>query len=159
MALLMFLLLTGQSQRDIDLNIPAAHPAEAFETIAAMRIASNSLALVIDADGVVWNMATDGDDDWREQTALQADAVWRPSWVSFLLDEDGVLLSSGGTLGDPCGVDTGSEQTGYVRAGRPCWKTSWLLILSAVPRRLCRPTGPYGPGGSCMGRCLTRLFA
>ena len=119
MALLMFLLLTGQPQRDIDLNIPAAHPAEAFETIAAMRIASNSLALVIDADGVVWHMATDGDDDWREQTAPQADAVWHPSWVSFLLDEDGVLLSSGGTLGDPCGVDTGSEQTGYVRDWTP----------------------------------------
>ena len=118
-ALLMFLLLTGQSLRDIDLNIPAAHPAEAFETIAAMRIASNSLALVIDADGVVWHMATDGDDDWREQTASQADAVWHPSWVSFLLDEDGVLLSSGGTLGDPCGVDTGSEQTGYVRDWTP----------------------------------------
>ena len=115
----MFLLLTGQSLRDIDLNIPAAHPAEAFETIAAMRIASNSLALVIDADGVVWHMATDGDDDWREQTAPQADAVWHPSWVSFLLDEDGVLLSSGGTLGDPCGVDTGSEQTGYVRDWTP----------------------------------------
>ena len=77
-ALLMFLLLTGQSLRDIDLNIPAAHPAEAFETIAAMRISSISLALVIDADGVVWNMATDGDDDWREQTAPQADAVWCP---------------------------------------------------------------------------------
>ena len=124
MALLMFLLLTGQPQRDIDLNIPAAHPAEAFETIAAMRIASNSLALVIDADGVVWHMATDGDDDWREQTAPQADAVWHPSWVSFLLDEDGVLLSSGGTLGDPCGVDTGSEQTGYVR--------DWTTVLENV---------------------------
>ena len=118
-ALLMFLLLTGQSLRDIDLNIPAAHPAEAFETIAAMRISSISLALVIDADGVVWNMATDGDDDWREQTAPQADAVWRPSWVSFLLDKDGVLLSSGGTLGDPSGVDTGEYPAGYVRDWTP----------------------------------------
>ena len=106
-------------QPSLNINLPATHPADAFETIAAMRIASNSLALVIDADGVVWHMATDGDDDWREQTAPQADAVWHPSWVSFLLDEDGVLLSSGGTLGDPCGVDTGSEQTGYVHDWTP----------------------------------------
>ena len=78
MALLMFLLLTGQSLRDIDLNIPAAHPAEAFETIISVGIGSISNAFAIDADGVMWDMAIHGDGDWREQTAPQADAVWCP---------------------------------------------------------------------------------
>ena len=77
-ALLMFLLLTGQSLRDIDLNIPAAHPAEAFETIISVGIGSISNAFAIDADGVMWDMAIHGDGDWREQTAPQADAVWCP---------------------------------------------------------------------------------
>ena len=77
-ALLMFLLLTGHSLRDIDLNIPAAHPAEAFETIISVGIGSISNAFAIDADGVMWDMAIHGDGDWREQTAPQADAVWCP---------------------------------------------------------------------------------
>ena len=122
MALLMFLLLTGQSQRDIDLNIPAAHPAEAFETIISVSIGSISNAFAIDADGVMWDMAIHGDGDWREQTAPQADAVWRPYWVSFLLDEDGVLWARGGGMYIPSGVDTGSGEPGHVSDWTPVLK-------------------------------------
>ena len=123
-ALLMFLLLTGQSQRDIDLHIPAAHPAEAFETIISVGIGSISNAFAIDADGVMWDMAIHGDGDWREQTAPQADAVWRPYWVSFLLDKDGVLWARGGGMYIPSGVDTGSGEPGHV--------SDWTPVLENV---------------------------
>ena len=121
-ALLMFLLLTGQSLRDIDLNMPAARPAEAFETIISVGIGSISNAFAIDADGVMWDMAIHGDGDWREQTAPQADAVWRPYWVSFLLDEDGVLWARGGGMYIPSGVDTGSGEPGHVSDWTPVLK-------------------------------------
>ena len=123
-ALLMFLLLTGQSQRDIDLHIPAAHPAEAFETIISVGIGSISNAFAIDADGVMWDMAIHGDGDWREQMAPQADAVWRPYWVSFLLDKDGVLWARGGGMYIPSGVDTGSGEPGHV--------SDWTPVLENV---------------------------
>ena len=57
---------------------PAAHPAEAFESIISVGIGSISNAFAIDADGIMWDMAIHGDGDWREQTAPQADAVWCP---------------------------------------------------------------------------------
>ena len=120
MALLMFLLLTGQSQRDIDLNIPAAHPAEAFETIISVGIGSIGDALIIDADGVVWNQMVESYECNEPQWyAPQADAVWNPYWVSFLLDEDGVLWAYGGGMDAPSGVDTGEYPAGNVRDWTP----------------------------------------
>lgn len=106
-AILFMLFLGTVYQPSLNINLPAAHPAEAFETIISVGIGSLGDALIIDADGVVWNQMVESYECNEPQWyAPQADAVWNPYWVGFLLDEDGVLWAYGGGMDAPSGVDT-----------------------------------------------------
>ena len=73
-------------QPSLNINLPAPHPAEAFETVISVGIGSLGDALIIDADGVVWNQMVESYECNEPQWyAPQADAVWNPYWVRFLL--------------------------------------------------------------------------
>lgn len=106
-AILFMLFLRTVYQPSLNINLPAPHPAEAFETVISVGIGSLGDALIIDADGVVWNQMVESYECNEPQWyAPQADAVWNPYWVSFLLDEDGVLWARGGGMDALSGVDT-----------------------------------------------------
>ena len=122
-AILFMLFLGTVYQPSLNINLPAPHPAEAFETVISVGIGSLGDALIIDADGVVWNQMVESYECNEPQWyAPQADAVWRPYWVSFLLDEDGVLWARGGGMYIPSGVDTGSGEPGHVSDWTPVLK-------------------------------------
>ena len=106
-AILFMLFLRTVYQPSLNINLPAPHPAEAFETVISVGIGSLGDALIIDADGVVWNQMVESyESNEPRWYAPQADAVWNPYWVGFLLDEDGVLWAYGGGMDAPSGVDT-----------------------------------------------------
>ena len=122
-AILFMLFLGTVYQPSLNINLPAPHPAEAFETVISVGIGSLGDALIIDADGVVWNQMVESYECNEPQWyAPQADAVWNPYWVRFLLDEDGVLWAYGGGMDAPSGAasDMDSEYpAGYVRDWTP----------------------------------------
>ncbi len=150
--LLIFLLMEAQSP----LNTGAAHPAEYFEAVVSVGVGSMADALIIDADGAVWSrMLESYDANAPHWSAPQADAVWNAYWVSFLLDEYGVLWACGGTADAPSGIDSGEYPAGYVSDWTPVLENVVALDSDSTTTAALQADGTLWAWGMLPGGTMT----
>ena len=109
-------------QPSLNINLPAPirpRPLRPLFQLASDRSATHLLLMLT----ALWNRIRSSYECNEPQWyAPQADAVWNPYWVRFLLDEDGVLWAYGGGMDAPSGAasDMDSEYpAGYVRDWTP----------------------------------------